>query len=92
LEESGWDRSEQEGLFKEDLESVAELLRKEETRKMIAIIERNIKKQVSDVVEISLNDPKPEMWDKVLSNFKVSLEKAEEAYLKKATSEFPSLD
>jgi hypothetical protein len=91
LEESGWDRSEQEGLFKEDLESVAELLRKEETRKMIAIIERNIKKQVSDVVEISLNDPKPEMWDKVLSNFKVSLEKAEEAYLKKATSEFPSL-
>ena len=39
LEESGWSREEQEALFKEDLESVAELLRKEETRKMVAIIE-----------------------------------------------------
>ncbi|GAA5980721.1 hypothetical protein JCM5350_006364 [Sporobolomyces pararoseus] len=86
LENSGWNIEEQESLFKEDLESVAELLRKEETRKMIAIIERNIKKQVSDVVEISLNDPKLDMWDKVLTSFKSSLEKAEEAYLKKATS------
>ena len=39
MQESGWSREEQEALFKEDLESVAELLRKEETRKMIAIIE-----------------------------------------------------
>ncbi|GAA6012285.1 hypothetical protein JCM11491_007082 [Sporobolomyces phaffii] len=86
LAESGWSRQEQEGLFREDLESVAELLRKEETRKMIAIIERNIKKQVSDVVEVSLNDPKPDMWDKVLGEFKASLDKAEQAYLRKATS------
>ncbi|GAA5963085.1 hypothetical protein JCM3765_001764 [Sporobolomyces pararoseus] len=86
LEQSGWSVEEQENLFKEDLESVAELLRKEETRKMIAIIERNIKKQVSDVVEINLNDPKLDMWDKVLSSFKSSLQKAEEAYLEKATS------
>ncbi|GAA5836132.1 hypothetical protein JCM3766R1_001973 [Sporobolomyces carnicolor] len=86
LEESGWSREEQETLFKEDLESVAELLRKEETRKMIAIIERNIKKQVSDVVQVSLNEPKADMWDKVLSSFKASLEKAEAAYLRKATS------
>ena len=42
LEESGWSREEQETLFKEDLESVAELLRKEETRKMIAIIEASL--------------------------------------------------
>lgn len=39
LDESGWSRDEQEALLREDLESVAELLRKEETRKMVAIIE-----------------------------------------------------
>ena len=53
--------------------------------------QRNIKKQVSDVVEVSLNEPKADMWDKVLSSFKLALDKAEEAYLKKATSklDFP---
>ncbi|GAA5928590.1 dynamin-like GTPase SEY1 [Sporobolomyces koalae] len=86
LEESGWKRDEQGTLLREDLESVAELLRKEETRKMIAIIERNIKKQIADVVEISLNAPKPDMWDRVLSEFKACLDKAEQAYLSKATS------
>ncbi|GAA5838782.1 hypothetical protein JCM5353_000189 [Sporobolomyces roseus] len=86
LDESGWSRDEQEALLREDLESVAELLRKEETRKMVAIIERNIKKQVSDVVEVSLNEPKADMWDKVLSSFKLALDKAEAAYIKKATS------
>ncbi|GAA6060069.1 hypothetical protein JCM10212_003030 [Sporobolomyces blumeae] len=84
--ESGWSSTEQRALLEEDLESVAELLRKEETRKMVAIIERNIKKQVADVVEVSLTAPTPDMWDKVLSNFKTSLDKAEQAYLKKATS------
>ncbi|GAA5886919.1 hypothetical protein JCM5296_005191 [Sporobolomyces johnsonii] len=86
LEESGWSASEQRGLLEEDMDSVAELLRKEETRKMVAVIERNIKRQVTDVVELSLTKPSPDMWDKVLSAFKATLAKSEEAYLQKATS------
>ncbi|GAA5899382.1 hypothetical protein JCM6882_009104 [Rhodosporidiobolus microsporus] len=86
LEESGWSKEEQEGALKEDIEAVAELLRKEETRKMVAVIERNIKRQMADTVELALNKPSDDMWDKVLSAFKAALAKAEEAYVKKATS------
>ncbi|GAA5981785.1 hypothetical protein JCM10908_004608 [Rhodotorula pacifica] len=86
LEESGWNVDEARATLEEDMEHVAELLRKEETRKMVAVIERNIKRQMSDVVELALNKPSDDMWDKVLIAFKAALAKAEEAYLKKATS------
>jgi HKD family nuclease len=52
-------------------------------------MQRNIKKQVSETVELSLNKPSKEMWDKILSTFKEALAKAEEAYIRKATSSFP---
>lgn len=42
---------------------------------------------MADVVELSLNTPSADMWDKVLVAFKAALAKAEEAYLKKATSQ-----
>ncbi|BGP31924.1 Dynamin-like GTPase that mediates homotypic ER fusion [Rhodotorula toruloides] len=86
LEESGWSVEEQRAGLQEDMDQVAELLRKEETRKMVAVIERNIKRQMSDTVELALNKPSDDMWDKVLSAFKAALAKAEEAYLKKAKS------
>ncbi|BGP15999.1 hypothetical protein JCM10213_005451 [Rhodosporidiobolus nylandii] len=86
LEESGWTAEEQQTMLKEDMDAVAELLRKEETRKMVAVIERNIKRQMSDTVELALNKPSSDMWDKVLAAFKAALAKAEEAYIKKATS------
>ncbi|GAA6042278.1 hypothetical protein JCM8097_000611 [Rhodosporidiobolus ruineniae] len=86
LEESGWSKDEQEAMLREDMDAVAELLRKEETRKMVAVIERNIKRQMTDTVELALNKPTADMWDKVLSAFKAALGKAEEAYVRKATS------
>ena len=49
--------------------------------------QRNIKRQMSDVVELALNTPTADMWDKVLVAFKAALAKAEEAYLQKATSQ-----
>lgn len=39
LEESGWSAEEERVALGEDMDSVAELLRKEETRKMVAVIE-----------------------------------------------------
>ncbi|GAA5977656.1 hypothetical protein JCM11641_006892 [Rhodosporidiobolus odoratus] len=86
LEESGWSEEEEGGMLREDMDAVAELLRKEETRKMVAVIERNIKRQMAETVELALNNPSGDMWDKVLSAFKAALAKAEEAYTRKATS------
>lgn len=41
---------------------------------------------MAETVEYSLNQPSEDMWDKVLTAFKAALQKAEDAYLKKAKS------
>lgn len=53
--------------------------------------QRNIKKQISDPVELLLAAAAPDMWDKVLTAFRETLGKAEIAYLTKAKSAFPDL-
>lgn len=48
--------------------------------------QRNFKKQISEPLEIALNKPEPDMWDRVLTVFRQTLEKAESSYLVKAKS------
>ncbi len=48
--------------------------------------QRNFKKQISEPVELALGAPAPDMWDRILKNFKQTLEKAEATYLAKAKS------
>ncbi|KAK4697654.1 protein SEY1, partial [Phenoliferia sp. Uapishka_3] len=86
LKETNWSDEEVLAQLKEDVVAIADLLRGEETKKMVLIIERNIKKHVSETVELSLNKPSSDMWDKILSTFKDALAKAEAAYTRKATS------
>ena len=49
-------------------------------------MQRNFKKQISEPVEIYLNKPSPDMWDKILKIFRDTLNKAESSYLAKAKS------
>lgn len=101
LGETGWSYEETRVALREDVVAIADLLRVEETKKMITLIEvrplrsfpsssltesqRNIKKQVSETVELSLDKPDEKMWDKILIAFKSSLAAGEEVYLRKAT-------
>lgn len=87
LSETEWSEEESQTQLKEDMIAIADLLRAEETKKMITIIERNIKKQINETIELNLNSPTPDMWDKILVIFKASLEKGEEVYNRKATSQ-----
>ena len=53
--------------------------------------QRNFKKQIAEPVELALNKPEHDMWDKVLEVFRGNLAKAEASYLKKAKSlSFPT--
>ncbi|KAH6913877.1 protein SEY1 [Coprinopsis sp. MPI-PUGE-AT-0042] len=71
-------------LLRVEVSSVADQCRKDETKKMINLIERNLKKLVSEPVELHLTKPAPDMWDKILTVFKDTLSKAESTYLAKA--------
>jgi protein SEY1 len=50
------------------------------------LLQRNFKKQISEPVELALQKGSPDMWDTVLTAFRETLDKAESAYLAKATS------
>ncbi|KAI0630433.1 root hair defective 3 GTP-binding protein [Trametes polyzona] len=86
VEGTDWSYEEELQLLREEARIVADQCRKDETKKMVNVIERNFKKQISEPVELYLNKPTPDMWDKVLKVFKETLAKAEEAYLSKAKS------
>lgn len=86
LAETDWNFEESLGLLREDMAAMADASRVEETKKMVTAIERALKKQIAEPVELSLNKPSEQMWDRILSAFKEALAKAEAAYIKKANS------
>ncbi|EAU91755.1 SEY1 [Coprinopsis cinerea okayama7 len=83
---AGWSWEEEMELLMEEVGAVADQCRKDETKKMINLIERNVKKLISEPVELHLTKPSTDMWDKVMKTFKDTLDKAESTYLAKAKS------
>ncbi|KAF9653272.1 protein SEY1 [Thelephora ganbajun] len=81
-----WSYDEEYSLFREEVQSVADQCRKDETKKMVNVIERSFKRSIFEPVEIALTKPTPDMWDKVLTAFRRILSKSEAAYLAKAES------
>ncbi|KAG6817484.1 Dynamin-like GTPase that mediates homotypic ER fusion [Tephrocybe sp. NHM501043] len=72
--------------LKEEVRAVADQCRKDETKKMVNLVEKNFKKQISEPVDLALNKAQPSMWDGVLKTFRNTLDKAETTYLTKAKS------
>ncbi|KAK6997085.1 protein SEY1 [Favolaschia claudopus] len=86
VEETDWTWEDEMVSLKEEVKSVADQCRKDETKKMVNLIERNFKKSIAEPVELALNKAAPDMWDNILRTFKQTLDKAESSYLTKATS------
>lgn len=86
VEETDWSYEEEYTLLSEEIQSVADQCRKDETKKMINTTERTLKKLISEPVELALNKPTPDMWDMVLKSFRATLGKTEDAYITKAKS------
>ncbi|KAI0339858.1 root hair defective 3 GTP-binding protein [Trametopsis cervina] len=86
VEETDWSYDEEFGLLKDEMKSVADQCRKDETKKMVNAIERNFKRQIAEPVELHLNKPSLKMWDKILQSFRDLMDKSETAYLTKAKS------
>ncbi|KAF8160733.1 RHD3/Sey1 [Crassisporium funariophilum] len=86
VDDTDWNWEEELELLKEEVQTVADQCRKDETKKMLNQIERNIKKDISEPVELNLGKPSREMWDDILRTFREVLTKAETTYLTKAKS------
>ncbi|THH22141.1 hypothetical protein EUX98_g8236 [Antrodiella citrinella] len=86
VEDTDWSYEEDASLLSEEVQLVADQCRKDETKKMVNVIERNFKRQVAEPVEVYLGKAAPTMWDDILKTFKSTLAKAESSYLSKAQS------
>ncbi|PPR02965.1 hypothetical protein CVT26_004909 [Gymnopilus dilepis] len=86
IEDTDWNWEEELHLLEDEINVVADQCRKDETKKMLNQIERNIKRQISEPVELHLNRPSKGMWDEILLAFRDVLGKAEAAYSSKAQS------
>lgn len=86
IEGSGWEYDHELAMLDEDLKSIADKSRADETKKMVNGIERTVKRQLYEPVEIALSKPSATMWDKVLNTYNDVTGSAERTYLKKAKS------
>ncbi|KAF8639522.1 hypothetical protein AX17_001427 [Amanita inopinata Kibby_2008] len=86
IEGTDWSWKDELESLKEEIQSVADQCRKDETKKMLNLIERNFKRRISEPVELALNKATQDMWDQVLQSFKETLAKAESSYMSKARS------
>ncbi|KAF7321941.1 Protein SEY1 [Mycena kentingensis (nom. inval.)] len=86
VEGTDWTWEDELVSLQEEVRSVADQCRKDETKKMVNQIERNFKKQIAEPVELALKKAEADMWDDILRTFRTTLDKAEASYLTKATS------
>ncbi|KZP11511.1 RHD3-domain-containing protein [Athelia psychrophila] len=86
VEGTDWTWDEEMNLLRNEIVAVGDQCRKDETEKMLDIIERNFKQRISEPVGSALNKGHARMWDQVLASFKKTLEKAETTYLAHAKS------
>ncbi len=86
LADTDWTIDDEVAQLEGEIQSISDTMRVEETKKMVAQIERTFKKNIAEPVEMALNKPEADMWDKVLAAFRATLEQAEATYLRKATS------
>ncbi|SPO21462.1 probable Protein SEY1 [Ustilago trichophora] len=86
LADTDWTIDDEVSQLDSEIQSISDTMRVEETKKMVAQIERTFKKNIAEPVEMALNTPTPDMWDKVLIAFRSTLEQAEATYLRKAKS------
>ncbi|KAH9987006.1 RHD3/Sey1 [Russula compacta] len=84
--DAAWQWEEELRLLQDEIRSIADQLRKDETKKMVNAIERNFKRQIAEPVDVQLSRPTPQIWDNVLRTYKETLANSEDSYLGKARS------
>ncbi|KZP11504.1 RHD3-domain-containing protein [Athelia psychrophila] len=83
---SGWTWDDEMNMLSDEVTTFVDQCRRDETKKMLDLIERNFKEQISERVASALNKADPDMWSQVLTSFNETLKKAESTYLAKAKS------
>lgn len=86
LPDTDWAVTEAREQLDEEIQQAAVTMRAEESRKMLVQIERTIRKQLAEPVELALSKSDELMWDKVLRTFESGVRDGKAAYLQRSKS------
>ncbi|KNZ61198.1 uncharacterized protein VP01_1437g2 [Puccinia sorghi] len=86
LDETDWTYTEELTQLLEDLTNISNQCKVDEMKKLLASIEKEMKRETNEVVELAMSEHKIEMWDAVLSGFQEALNRAKTKYHDKSAS------
>lgn len=84
IDGTDWEYEPELALLDEDLSHIANQSRLDEITKMVNAVERQVKKQLLEPVEVALSKPGPDMWETVLGTYTDVSQSAESSLLTKA--------
>ncbi|POW08582.1 hypothetical protein PSHT_09496 [Puccinia striiformis] len=87
LDATDWTYTEELSQLVEDLTNISNQCKVDEMKKLLTSIEKEMKRETSEVVELAMSQQKIEMWDTVLSGFQDSLDRAKTKYHANCTEE-----
>ncbi|KAF8886909.1 RHD3/Sey1 [Infundibulicybe gibba] len=79
-----WGWGEEELLLREGMKNAVDQCRRDETEKIVNLIERDLKQNISDLVESHMDKASPDMWDSILKVFEKIPSDVERSYLSMA--------
>lgn len=88
LSDTDWSFDETLSQLNVDMELISSECRSEELSKLLSQTERHIQKELGEFVEVCLNQPSPEMWDKVLERLNGLTDSSKVTFTTKAKSMF----
>lgn len=86
LDETDWTYTEELNQLVEDLTNISNQCKVDEMKKLLSSIEKEMKRETNEVVELAMTQQKIEMWDAVLSGFQEALDRAKTKYHDKSAS------
>ncbi|KAF9959348.1 Dynamin-like GTPase that mediates homotypic ER fusion, partial [Mortierella alpina] len=84
LDDTDWAYEEELYQLERDIQALAVEQRQKELSKMLAGLEKQMKKDLDEPVKLALDCPGPGMWGRVITAYKRSTQEAEEALQRKA--------
>lgn len=86
LKDTDWSYSDSLSQLEEDLTTISNQCKVDEMKKVTILIEKSLKREMSELVELTLANQTPKMWDIMLDSFQTAVRKWTELYLKKTQS------
>jgi len=84
LEDTDWEYDEERYQLERELQELSAEQREKEIAKMMAGLERRLKKELNDPIKLALDSPGPGMWGRVITIYKGEMEDTETLLHKKA--------